>query len=97
MIVSGDWIYDCGHVPGGTKFTPIHNCQKICTLIIENPDGTWSWPSDIGGGMGLDTPDKVKAARAQWCCALSDACGAVTGGSETDPGNNWVIHPLVDG
>jgi hypothetical protein len=97
VVVSGDWIYDGGHIPAWNEIHAVHNCQKICTPIVENPNGTWSWPSDIGGGMGLDMPDKVKAARAQWCCALSDACGAVKGGSETDPGNNWVIHPLVDG
>src|SRR6266550_791866 len=97
VMVSGDWIYDGGHIPAWNEIHAIHNCQKICTPIVQNPDGTWSWPSDIGGGLGLDTPDKVTAARAQWCCALSDACGAVTGGSETDPANNWVIHPLVDG
>jgi hypothetical protein len=96
VMVSGDWIYDAGH-DGWNEIHAVHNCQKICTPIVENSNGTWSWPSDIGGGLGLDLGDKVKAARAQWCCALSDACGAVEGGSETDPGNNWVIHPLVDG
>jgi len=97
VVVSGDWIYDGGHIPAWNEIHAVHNCQKICAPMIGNPDGTWSWPPDIGGGMGLDTSDKVKAVRAKWCCALSDACDAVTGGSETDPGNNWVIHPLVDG
>ena len=96
VMVSGDWIYDGGHIPAWNEIHAIHNCQKIST-IIDNHDGTWSWPPDIGGGLGLDTPDKVTAARTQWCCALSGAGGAVTGGSETDPANNWVIHPLVDG
>lgn len=97
VMVSGDWIYDGGHIPAWNEIHAVHNCQKICNPIIDNHDGTWSWPPDIGGGLGLDTPDKVIAARAKWCCALSDACGAVEGGSETDPGNNWVIHPVIDG
>lgn len=95
VMVSGDWIYDSGHT-GWNEIHAVHNCQKIGT-IVENPDGSWSWPPDIGGGLGLDTPPKVNAARTQWCCALSGAGGAVKGGSVTDPGNNWIIHPLVDG
>jgi hypothetical protein len=96
VMVSGDWIYDGGH-SGWNEIHAVHNCQIIFTPIPENPDGTWSWPPDIGAGLGLDTPDKVKAARAQWCCAQSGADGAVKGGSTTDPANNWVIHPIVDG
>jgi hypothetical protein len=95
VMVSGDWIYDSGHA-GWNEIHAVHNCQKVAA-IVTNPDGTWSWPPDIGGGIGLDTPEKVKAGRAQWCCAQSGADGAVKGGSTTDPVNNWVIHPVVDG
>jgi hypothetical protein len=96
VMVSGDWIYDGGHT-GWNEIHAVHNCQMICGPIVPNPDGSWSWPSDIGDGMGLDTPDKVKAVRARWCCAQSASDGAVKGGSTTDPVNNWVIHPVVDG
>lgn len=96
VVVSGDWIYDGGHL-GWNEIHAVHNCQKICTGIVVNSDKTWSWPPDIGNGLGLATPDKVTAARAQWCCALSDCDDTVKGGSVTDPGNNWVIHPVVDG
>jgi len=99
VMVSGDWIYDSGHA-GWNEIHAVHNCQKIAPIVsVENPDKTvtWSWPSDIGGGMGLATPAQVTLARSQWCCALRAAGGAVKGGSTTDPGNNWVIHPLVDG
>ena len=52
VMVSGDWIYDSSHA-GWNEIHAVHNCQKICTPIVQNSDGTWSWPSDIGGGMGL--------------------------------------------
>jgi hypothetical protein len=106
VMVSGDWIYDGGH-SGWNEIHAVHNCLKIAS-IIQTPDMNnpgcypWSWPSDIGTDpdgnvLGLDTPDKVAAARTHFCCAQSGADGAVKGGSTTDPANNWVIHPLVDG
>jgi len=95
VMVSGDWIYDGGH-SGWNEIHAVHNCQKIAQ-VTTNPDGTWSWPPDIVGGLGLDTGDHVTAARAFWCCMLQGVGGAVQGGSTTDPGNNWVIHPVVDG
>ncbi len=98
VMVSGDWIYDGGHT-GWNEIHAVHNCQKITQIAITNSDGTetWSWPSDIVGGYGLATPDQVTAARAHWCCAMRSVDGAVKGGSTNDPGNNWVIHPVVDG
>jgi hypothetical protein len=99
VMVSGDWIYDSGHA-GWNEIHAVHNCQKIAQITsVQNPDGTttWAWPADIGGGFGLATPDQVSAARANWCCALRAVDGAVKGGSTSDPGNNWVIHPVVDG
>jgi hypothetical protein len=99
VMVSGNWIYDSGHA-GWNEIHAVHNCQKIAEIVsVNNPDGTqtWSWPSDIGGGLGLATPGQVTAARSQFCCAVGSATGAVKGGSTTDPANNWVIHPLIDG
>jgi hypothetical protein len=99
VMVSGDWIYDAGHA-GWNEIHAVHNCQKIAEIVRgTNADGAeiWSWPPDIGGGLGLDTAPHVNAARAHWCCMLRGAEGAVKGGSTTDPGNNWVIHPVVDG
>jgi hypothetical protein len=95
VMVSGDWIYDGGHA-GWNEIHAVHNCQKIAEITV-NPDKTWSWPPDIGGGFGLATPTQVTAARAHWCCAMGAANGAVILGSTMDPGNNWVIHPAVDG
>lgn len=97
VLVTGNWIYDSGHV-GWNEIHAVHFCMKIAE-IVTNSDGTWSWPSAIlaDSGMGLATPAQVTAARSQLCCALRTAGGAVKGGSTTDPGNNWVIHPVIDG
>ncbi len=96
VAVTGDWIYDGGHV-GWNEIHAVHDCQIITPIAIDFNDPNKSWPSDIGGGLGLDTPDKVNQALAMWCSAISTAGGAIQGGSMTDPGNNWVVHPLVDG
>ncbi len=92
VIVKGDWIYDSLH-QGWNEFHAVHACQVIPGAL--NEDG--SWPDDIGGGLGLNTPDKVKAALDVWCRALDDAQDAEDGGNRDDPEQNWVVHPLVDG
>lgn len=92
VVVKGDWIYDSLH-DGWNEMHAIHACQIICASM----EGGKTWPADIGGGFGLDTSDKVKAAVGKWCDAIKDAEDCETGGSRDDPAQNWIIHPLIDG
>ncbi|HEV2805724.1 MAG TPA: hypothetical protein VGW57_12430 [Chthoniobacterales bacterium] len=92
VVVKGDWIYDSLH-HGWNEIHAVHACQKICARM---EDGK-TWPADIGGGFGLDTDEKVKAAVEKWCDAIEDAEHCEDGGSRDDPAQNWIVHPLVDG
>lgn len=92
VVVRGDWIYDSLH-QGWNEFHAVHACQIVPGAL--NPDR--SWPADIGGGLGLDTPDKVKTAVEVWCRALQDAEDAEDGGNRDDPVHDWTLHPVVDG
>jgi len=92
VIVKGDWIYDSLHV-GWNEIHAVHDCQVILRgLKFEDP-----WPSDIGMGLGLDTPDRVKAAVKFWCDMLDKATTAQVNGNRDDPAQNWVVHPAIDG
>ncbi len=91
VVVKGDWIYDSLH-GGWNEIHAVHDCQVIGSLTEEQ-----AWPSDLGNGLGLDTPEKVKDALGAWCSAIRNANEAEEGGSRDDPANNWVIHPLIDG
>ncbi len=92
VVVKGDWIYDSLH-QGWNEIHAVHACQIIPGSLNEDR----SWPADIGGGLGLDTPEKVKTAVDVWCRALEEAKKAEDEGSRDDPAQNWVIHPLIDG
>jgi hypothetical protein len=98
VFVTGDWIYDSGHA-GWNEIHAVHACQILSDKTGNQPAvlDNGQWPSDLGGGLGLDTPPKVQQLVQLWCAALGDSTTTVSGGSQTDPGNNWVIHPVVDG
>jgi hypothetical protein len=93
VVVKGDWIYDSLH-QGWNEIHAVHACQIISEVRL-NEDG--SWPADIGGGKGLDTPEKVKALVDEWCLAVDQADEAEEGGSRDNPEHDWVVHPYVDG
>ena len=98
VMVTGDWIYDAGHV-GWNEIHAVHACQRLSgsdgvILARVNTDGTW--PDDIGDGMGLD-PAHLPVTLARWTAALQAATAAVNGGNQNDPANNWILHPLIDG
>jgi hypothetical protein len=89
VVVKGNWIYDSLHI-GWNEIHAVHDCM-IVNEIATDADGNWVWPP------GLQTPGDVQTARDSCCAALTDANNAQVNGSWTDPANNWVIHPLVDG
>ncbi|HVN20686.1 MAG TPA: hypothetical protein VMU05_18005 [Dongiaceae bacterium] len=95
VLVSGDWIYDGGH-DGWNEIHAVHNCQIISDQVLDLSDSNVAWPSEISG-MPFVTDADVSAVVNFWCGMLSQAGGAVKGGTMTNPANNWVVHPLVDG
>lgn len=101
VFLKGDWIYDSLHT-GWNEIHAVHAGSKIGHMdIIQDANGDdlefAPWPSDLGGGLGLDTPEKVKETIAAWCDAQRGADEAEEDGSRDDPANNWVLHPLIDG
>jgi hypothetical protein len=103
LFLKGDWIYDSLHT-GWNEIHAVHAGSKICNArmeVIKDADGHdvefMPWPSDIGMGLGLDTPERVKEAVAVWCEAQKCAEDAEEGGSRDNPAHNWIIHPLIDG
>jgi hypothetical protein len=92
VIIKGDWIYDSLHV-GWNEFHAVHDCQKILEKV--SVDGVW--PSDIGMGLGLETPARIQEAVDFWCNALNEKTTAQENGSMDDPSLNWVVHPAIDG
>ena len=102
VFIKGDWIYDSLHT-GWNEIHAVHAGCKITPTMAVITDGQGHdvefgpWPSDIGMGLGLDTPERVKEAVAAWCDAQKGADDAEEGGSRDDPAQNWIIHPLIDG
>jgi hypothetical protein len=111
VVVKGRWIYDSLHT-GWNEIHGVHACQIICpkmevlrdTLPNGEPGanrefGPWpsSLPNAAGLDLGLDTPERVKAAVDYWCALIGTAQEAEDCGSREDPKNNWILHPLVDG
>ncbi len=98
VAVTGDWIYDSGHT-GWNEIHAVHSCLIIpgadgVTPAAINPDGTW--PSDIGGGLGLDDAH-IQQTILRWCGQLGITTGVIFAGNVDNPANNWAIHPLIDG
>ncbi len=97
LVLKGDWVYDSLH-NGWNEIHAIHACQKIGRI-----DDGITWPAKIDapdgfvGDIGLDTIEKVKVAIGAWCLSINQAEDAEGGGNRTDPAQNWVVHPLIDG
>jgi hypothetical protein len=94
IFIKGDWIYDSLHV-GWNEIHPVKDCRVI--LRKDDVDLSNGWPADIGMGLGLDTPDKIKTAADFFCNSATEVILALEGGSREDPAQNWVIHPAIDG
>jgi hypothetical protein len=75
---------------GWNEIHAIHDCQIMAEINVET-DGTWTWP------LGLDDPTIAQQFHDAWCAALTEANTVQAQGSFSDPANNWVIHPLIDG
>ncbi|MGA8029501.1 MAG: hypothetical protein WB992_20355 [Bryobacteraceae bacterium] len=90
VVIQGRWIYDSLH-DGWNEIHAIHACQKIGS---KDPQGAWPVLSD---GTDLGDPASVSAAVDHWCKILAGATGAEEGGNRTDPANQWIVHPLLDG
>ncbi len=90
VVIQGRWIYDSLH-DGWNEIHAIHACQKIW---MKDPGGPWPVLPD---GTDLADPASVSSAIQKWCDTLKGATGAETGGNRTDPPNQWIVHPLLDG
>lgn len=101
VVVSGDWVYDGGHGPGWNEIHAVHSCLILLdhTRVPKDAKGNWSWPTGTDQELGLDlhTDAKILQVHDVCCTAIGNATVAETGGSRTDPANNWIVHPLVDG
>jgi hypothetical protein len=98
VVAKGEWVYDSLH-HGWNEMHPVRACLIIGKL--ELPGSSFSdlfdpalpeapWPLNLTG-TSLDRQIK------HWCAVLDDADLTVKGGSQEDPQNGWVIHPLIDG
>jgi hypothetical protein len=101
VFIKGNWIYDSLHT-GWNEIHAVHAGSKIARMdTIKDEEGHdiefVPWPTDIGMGLGLDTPERVKEAVTAWCDAQEGADDAEDGGSRDNPAHDWVIHPLIDG
>lgn len=101
VFIKGDWIYDSLHT-GWNEIHAVHAGCKITHIdVVKDEHGGdvqfVAWPSDIGMGLGLETPERAKEAVTAWCDAQKCADDAEEGGSREDPAQNWIIHPLIDG
>jgi hypothetical protein len=104
IFLKGDWVYDSLHT-GWNELHAVHAGCKIGVARLEairDAQGhlvelVGPWPSDIGGGLGLDTPERVQEAVKAWCDEQKCAEDAEEGGNRNNPAHNWIIHPLIDG
>jgi hypothetical protein len=90
VVIQGRWIYDSLH-DGWNEIHAIHACQKIAA---KDPDAPWPTLVD---GTDLGYPTSVSAAINARCDILAGFTGAEKGGNRTDPSNQWIVHPLLDG
>ena len=83
LVVKGTWVYDSAH-EGWNEIHPILHCQRIGTW-----DGSWA---------GTEfAPPNTKMAVDRWCNALERAQDPATVAQQSQPQNQWVIHPIIDG
>lgn len=89
VVVQGRWIYDSLH-DGWNEIHAIHACQKIG---YKDPEAAWP----VINGTDLGDPASVSTAINTWCDIFKGATGAEKGGNRTNPSNQWIVHPLLDG
>jgi hypothetical protein len=83
LVVKGTWVYDSAH-EGWNEIHPILHCQRI---------GTWN-----GFWAGTEfAPPNTKMAVDRWCDAIGRAQDPATVTQQSQPQNQWVIHPVIDG
>jgi hypothetical protein len=90
VVVQGRWIYDSLH-DGWNEIHAIHACNKITSKDLDAP-----WPV-LADGTDLSDPTAVTNLMNTWCDMLAGSTGAEKGGNRTDPANQWIVHPLLDG
>jgi hypothetical protein len=90
VVIQGRWVYDSLHV-GWNEIHAIHACNKITS---KDPDAPWPVLPD---GTDLSDPAAVTNLMNTWCYMLAGSTGAEDGGNRTDPANQWIVHPLLDG
>jgi hypothetical protein len=84
LLVKGTWVYDSAH-DGWNEIHPIKHCQYI---------GKWNSSSGWAAVGGAEDVNKwVK----EYCGAVDDATSPQTLANQSQPENQWEIHPLVDG
>jgi len=95
VVVTGEWIYDSGHA-GWNEIHPVRDCQ-IIGRNLEDWNTFRFMDQSTQFDVTLDSDANLQLLLDYWCGMLTDAHEAEEGGSRDDPGNDWGIHPLVDG
>ena len=94
VALKGSWVYDSLH-HGWNELHPVTACAVVDHVPLPDQsvslDPPYPWPP------GFDSVAKVQTYLDTWCLGIEQADDAVDGGSEDDPANGWVIHPLIDG
>jgi hypothetical protein len=87
VVVQGTWVYDSAH-EGWNEIHPIKQCQ-----IIGKWFNSWNSAPEFVPPPGTNTLPLVE----QWCSMIADANSPGTKDNQTQPQNQWQIHPDIDG
>jgi hypothetical protein len=87
LVIKGRWVYDSGH-----RF-PL----QVPFLGHSRP-GAWNelHPITFCFKANCDNGDVI-LLRKRWQVAIEDATSPATLASQTQPQNQWQVHPLLDG
>jgi hypothetical protein len=91
LVVKGTWVYDSAH-EGWNEIHPIKQCQKIGTMLNQQ----WSEIQITPDGQVQSITD-ITAFVNTWCALLATVLLPGTVSSQSLPGNQWSIHPVIDG
>ena len=81
---------------GLNEIHPVRDCQ-IIGRNLEDWNTFRFMDQSTQFDVTLDSDANLQLLLDYWCGMLTDAHEAEEGGSRDDPGNDWGIHPLVDG
>ena len=92
IVITGRWVYDAGH-QGWNELHPVKTIQKVCEVADDYQTDFSGWRDRWCGAIAQCPPYQGAGQRPTEMTAPQTE----TYERQTQPENQWIFHPSVDG